>query len=72
MSQIASSFYSNNSSNFYNITEFEGISHTKEVFYREAEFLTAELSTTDSNTDLLSDEAFVAKQVLAEQIGRYF
>lgn len=48
----------------------EAVDEETVAFYREAELLAAELAPSDTFCSALSDEAFVAKYVLAEQIGR--
>ena len=66
-SQVESSFYSNYSSNTEAPKETAAVS----ILHKEAEMFAAELTSADSMGNSLSDEAFITKQVLAEQIGRY-
>jgi hypothetical protein len=66
MSSQFESFYSNCTN-----SQFDGQSSStneKSILYKEAELLAEELSSIDGNT--LTDQEFVAKQVLAKQIGR--
>ena len=66
-SQIGSSFYS--AADDQQQLEGEHSTRAKSILYKEAELLAAELSPADSLGNTMSDEAFVTKQVLAEQIG---
>ncbi|KAF7634018.1 hypothetical protein Mgra_00006543 [Meloidogyne graminicola] len=70
-SQIGSSFFSSIYSNSVNTNIHDKNSKINEFFQREAEFLNTEMTPNDSNSFwmAISDEAFVAKYVLAEQIA---